>query len=464
MKKTVIIDATIRETSLTFKEKLTLVRQLSTIGADVVELGLFNGEREDALLVKTVTPFVKNTLLSARVGMTEESVDAAWAALSSAKKARLSVAIPTSVVQMEYFCHAKPDSVAVLAESLVKRAATYTDEVEFVAEDATRSEKAFLARIVTLAIEAGAKYITLCDSEGRLLPHEFAEFINDFLESCPIAKGVGIFVECSNNLSMAAANSITALGLDKKAVVGVKTSLVGKVLPKLEAVVHIITDRGDSLGLSSSVDPTGISRAISSMPWLDGVKKPLSLTVSDPLSDKEDALSRDIDLSELTKLVMELGYDLTTGDISRVHKELLGRSDNRGLTLMELETVIAEVAQKAPQTYSLCSYIVTTTDRTSPMAQVEIEKDGELRHGVSVGDGPIDAAFLATAEVVGKNYELDDFKISSVTRGQEAMGEALVRLRSRGKLYSGSGISTDIVGAAIKAYINAINKITFDER
>ena len=98
------------------------------------------------------------------------------------------------------------------------------------------------------------------------------------------------------------------------------------------------------------------------------------------------------------------------------------------------------------------------------MAQVEIEKDGEIRHGVSIGDGPIDAAFLAVERVIGTHYELDDFRIASVTRGQEAMGEALVRLRSNGRVYSGTGASTDIIGASLKAYVTALNKIVFEER
>ena len=121
------------------------------------------------------------------------------------------------------------------------------------------------------------------------------------------------------------------------------------------------------------------------------------------------------------------------------------------------------MADEVPPTYVLRSYIVNSGDRISPMAQVEIEKDGEVRHGVSIGNGPIDAAFLALEQIIGRHYELDDFQIQSVTEGTEAMGSALVKLRNDGKLYSGNGISTDIIGAGIRAYINAVNKIVFEE-
>jgi len=130
----------------------------------------------------------------------------------------------------------------------------------------------------------------------------------------------------------------------------------------------------------------------------------------------------------------------------------------------ELDTIIAGTSVEIPRTYKIKSYVINSGNIITPTANIELEKnDGEVLRGLSVGEGPIDAAFLAIEKIVGKHYELDDFKIWSVTRGYEALGMSLVKLRCNGKLYSGSGTSTDIVGASIKAYIHALNKICYEE-
>jgi 2-isopropylmalate synthase len=111
----------------------------------------------------------------------------------------------------------------------------------------------------------------------------------------------------------------------------------------------------------------------------------------------------------------------------------------------------------------LVGYLTTSGNTTSSSAHIQLEKNGKRLEGITIGDGPIDAAFMAIEQIIGHHYELDDFQIQSVTQGHEAMGNALVRLRSGGKLYSGSGISTDIIGASIRAYLNALNKIVYEE-
>ena len=133
------------------------------------------------------------------------------------------------------------------------------------------------------------------------------------------------------------------------------------------------------------------------------------------------------------------------------------------ITSKELDTIVAAAAMQVPSTYVLCSYSITASNTSSSMAHMVLEKNGEKLEGVALGDGPVDAAFLAIENILGCHYELDDFQIRSVTEGREAMGETIVKLRSGGKLYSGRGTSTDIVGSSIRAYVNALNKITYEE-
>jgi 2-isopropylmalate synthase len=160
---------------------------------------------------------------------------------------------------------------------------------------------------------------------------------------------------------------------------------------------------------------------------------------------------------------VQLGYDLSEEDRVKVYEEFCRVSRNRQVGSKELEAVIASVALQVPATYQIKAYVVNNGNVISSTAQITMEKNGETMQGISIGDGPIDAAFRAIEQIVGHRYELDDFQIQSVTEGKEAMGSALVKLRADGKLYSGNGISTDIIGASIRAYINAINKIVYEE-
>ena len=129
----------------------------------------------------------------------------------------------------------------------------------------------------------------------------------------------------------------------------------------------------------------------------------------------------------------------------------------------ELEVIITSTAMQAPPTYTLVNYVINNGNIISASAQVTLERDSKRTTGISIGDGPIDAAFLALEQIIGSRYELEDFKIETVTEGKESIGSALVKLRFSGKLYSGNGISTDIIGASIRAYINAVNKIVYGE-
>ena len=158
------------------------------------------------------------------------------------------------------------------------------------------------------------------------------------------------------------------------------------------------------------------------------------------------------------------GYELSDSDIGNVHKALVQVCEKKGAVgAKELEAVIASSAMQAPSTYHFETYTTTSSNITSSMTQIVLKNGDEVISGVSSGDGPIDSAFRAIEQCIGYHYELDDFQVQSVTEGKEALGSALVRLRNNGKLYSGNGTSTDIVAASIRAYINALNKIVFEE-
>ena len=170
------------------------------------------------------------------------------------------------------------------------------------------------------------------------------------------------------------------------------------------------------------------------------------------------------DLSAVMKAASRLGYDLSEDDGVKVYEAFRAIADKKEqVTAKELDAIVAAAAMQVPPSYVLDTYVITSGNTISSTAHLRLSKDGQMIEGVCIGDGPIDAAFLAIESITGRHYELDDFQIQAVTEGREAMGQAVVKLRSEGKVYSGRGISTDIVGASIRAYINALNKIVYEE-
>ena len=170
------------------------------------------------------------------------------------------------------------------------------------------------------------------------------------------------------------------------------------------------------------------------------------------------------EIREVLKVVSQLGYDLSDEDGARVYEEFRRVAEKKHFVgTKELDAIVASTAMQVPSTYRIESYVINSGNVITATANLTLDKQGTKLRGVSVGDGPIDAAFLAIEQIIGHHYELDDFQIQAVTEGREAMGSALVRLRSGGKLYSGNGISTDIIGASIRAYISALNKIVYEE-
>jgi len=164
------------------------------------------------------------------------------------------------------------------------------------------------------------------------------------------------------------------------------------------------------------------------------------------------------------KAALRLGYDLSEEDGKKVFEAFQTiASKKEKVTDKELDAIVASAAMQVPATYILDTYVITAGNTISATAHLKLTKAGNPMEGVSIGDGPIDAAFLAIESITGQHYELDDFQIQAVTEGRGAMGQTVVKLRSNGKLYSGKGISTDIVGASIHAYISALNKIVYEE-
>jgi 2-isopropylmalate synthase len=232
----------------------------------------------------------------------------------------------------------------------------------------------------------------------------------------------------------------------------------------LESFAAMVKNCGNRYGFYSDIRYTELHRTVKQIGWvLDNVKSAKGSVTSLVIDDEPIHLDANDDKDTVVASVIKLGYDLSEEDKSLVYQEFLRVAAKKKVGAKELEAIVASVALQVPPTYELINYVVNSGNVISTSAQITLRKDGKDMPGISIGDGPIDAAFSAIEQIIGHRYELDDFQIQSVTEGTEAMGAALVKLRSEGKLYSGNGISTDIIGAGIRAYINAVNKIVYEE-
>ena len=242
------------------------------------------------------------------------------------------------------------------------------------------------------------------------------------------------------------------------------TLAVGTNAVPLEIFAEMVKNCGNSFGFSSDIKYTQLHRIIKQINWvIENSKNGKNAVSSAEANDGNIILDKSDSIDTVMTAVIKLGYDLGEEDKSKVYEEFKRVAEKKNVGVKELDAIVASVALQVPATYKLISYIVNNGNIISSSAQITLEKDGAECQGISMGDGPIDAAFHAIEQIIGTHYELDDFQIQSVTEGKEAMGSALVKLRANGKLYSGNGISTDIIGASIKAYLSAVNKIVYEE-
>ncbi len=460
MRKIYVSDFTLRKLSeerdntLLFREKTALATGIEKFGADAIELAQVKKPKEDTIIYRTISSLC-SCKICIPVGTTHESVETAWECVKDAVKPCLQVILPVSTVQMEYLYHMKEEKMLSLLSKLVSLAKEKCDDVEFVALDATRAATNFLVKACSTAKNAGAVSITLCDDAGTCLPDDFAEIVKEVKAVCE----VNVYVSPSDLIGMASACALSSI---KAGADGVKCTVTSSNTLKCDSFAKLIKAKSDILGVSTNLITEKISTDI----------RTLGKTFSQNVSSSKEArgnetvsLDATCTLSEICSAVETLGYELSNEDLGIVLAEVHKVCKSKSIVgAKELEAIIANFAMQTPSTYHLDSYISTNSDKTASMTHITLVKDGEELIGVSTGNGPVDSAFRAIEQCVGFHYELDSFQIEAVTEGKEALGSALVKLRNNGKLYSGTGLSTDIISASIRAYINAVNKIVFEEK
>lgn len=447
--------------SLSFKEKIELAKLLDKLGVSVIELEGIENARIDSLRIKSIASAVTNSVVAVPVQLTADSPAQVWAALQQAKTPRLQVCGAVSAVQMEYLFHKKQDAMQAAIVDTIAACKALCPDVEFLADDATRADPAFLASTLKAAIAAGATTVTVCDTAGSMLPAEFAGFIKGLYEAVPELKSVNVGVRCCNTLSMADACAMASVA---EGVTELKAAVYPMDVADIANLAKLLSVRGDSFQATTSIQMTQLSRILDRVAQICQTGKAKGSAMAAAQADTGIYLTAHDDAAAVAKVAEQLGYDLSEDDRAKVYdafQRIAAKKEQ--VSSKELDAIIASAALQVPPTYKLDAFVITSGNTISSTAHIRLMKNDQPMEGVSMGDGPIDAAFVAIENITGCHYELDDFQLQAVTEGRGAMGQTVVKLRSGGKVYSGKGISTDIVAAGIHAYLSALNKIVYEE-
>lgn len=449
--------------NLTFREKLETVKLIDRLGADYIEVGYPGEGRAAALCLKSMAQTAVGAGITVSVGIDPAEADCAWECLRFAKKPRIQVCCPVSVSRMEYQCHLKPNKAADAVKAAVAHARELCADVEFMAIDATRAEADFLRDILTVAIDAGATSVTLGDVAGQMLPAEVDAFYRNLFDTVPALQRVTVGASCADELKLGAVGLVTAVGAGAGEI---KVASVPNGDVALRDAVKVLTAKEDTLQVKTNIRTVEAERLLGQMVKLIGEQKSSGSPFEDGVNAADErTFSRNDTRESISREVAQLGYELSEEDDGLVYEAFINIANKKeAVTAREIDAIVASVAMQVPPVYTIEDFIINSGSTISATAHIRLTKNGKRLEAVAIGDGSVDASFLAIEHITGHHYELDDFQISAITEGHEAMGETVVKLRAgNGKLYGGRGLSTDIVASSIYAYVSALNKIAYEE-
>lgn len=496
--KIIIFDTTLRDgeqcpgASLNINEKVEIARQLAVLGVDVIEAGFPVSSPGDFEAVKRVAKEVRGPSICGLARAIEKDIDAAYNAVKHSKAPRVHVFLATSKIHMKYKLKKAEDEILRLAVAAVKYAKTKCDDVEFSPEDASRTEREFLHKVVDAVIRAGAKTVNIPDTVGYTTPFEFSQIIKGIYENVSCIDKAVISVHCHNDLGLGVANSLAAV-LSGARQVECTINGIGERAgnASLEEIVMAIRTRNDIFkSVKTEINTKEIFKTSRLVSKLTGMLvQPNKAIVGSNAFAHESGIHQDGVLKERityeimrpedvgvtgTKMVLGkhsgrhafkerlkiLGFTLKDNQLDETFNRFKVLADKKKEVFDEdLESIIDEGMSRIPEELKLKHFHIESGDRMKPSATVQVNYKGKLYDSTSCGDGPVDACFKAVDKIIKIGGKLLDYQVKSVTSGKDALGEVSVKIGSKSGVVSGRGASTDIIEASIKAYINAVNRI-----
>jgi 2-isopropylmalate synthase len=498
----VIFDTTLRDgeqapgNSMTPEDKLRLARQLDALGVDVIEAGFPSASEGDRYGVRTIAETVRRPVIAALARCHDRDIDVAAEAVRPAARPRIHVFIATSDLHLQCKLRLTREQCVERARAAVERARRHTDDVEFSAEDATRTDLAFLCRVVAAAIEAGATTINLPDTVGYAMPAEYGAMFRAVRERVPNSDRVVFSAHCHDDLGLAVANSLAAI----EAGAGQVECTVNGIGERagnaaLEEIVMAGRVRPGAVVFRSRVNTKELYRTSQLLSHVIGVfpqpnkavvgrnafaheagihqhgvlQNGLTYEIIRPeevgVSRSTLVLGKHSGRHALERRYRELGYELDEVTLEKLYHEFTALADKKREILDEdLLALLHGRFHDAPEAYRL-THLQVTCGTVPAAAEVRLAGPWtQERSATTAGNGPIAAAFAAIAAIVERHVEVESLTVQSVTPGRDSLGQVLVQARIDGKSLSGHGASTDIVEASARALVHALNKVSHADR
>jgi len=502
MDKVLIFDTSLRDgeqspgVAFNIRDKIEIATQLERLGVDIIEAGFPASSPGDMEAVKAVAQQIKTSRLTGLARAVRNDVDACWEAIKEAKSPRIHVFLSSSDIHMMHQLLKDRETVLEMARTMVARAKGYIEDVEFSPMDSTRSEREYVYRMLEQCIEAGATTVNIPDTVGYTTPEEFREFILAIQENVKNIHKATISVHCHNDLGLAVANSLSAVRAGARQVETCMNGIGERAgNAALEEVVMAIKTRPDFFHLETNVNTRELYRTSRLVSDLTGmVVQPNKAIVGANAFRHQSGIHQDgilkmretyeiMDAREIGwpsgggEIVLgklsgrhgfkarldDLGYELTSDEFERAFAAFKELADKKPeIDDRDIEAIVGEERREEDNVFRLDLLQVSCGNQLVPTATVRLATpDGRTLVQTSTGTGPVDATYKAINALAGVENELTEFSVKSVTEGIDANGEVFVRIEKDGKSYTGRGVDTDIIVAAAKAVLQAINRLLY---
>lgn len=497
MRRITVLDTTLRDgeqapgCSMSMEHKMEIARELEKMKVDVIEAGFPVASPNDFASVQAIARMVKNCVVAGLCRATEEDIVTTWEAIRDAEHPRIHIFLATSDIHLEHKLKVDRAELLRVAESAVTLARSYCDEVQFTAEDATRSDPKFLLEVFSRVQKAGAFLVNIADTVGYATPEEMEDWVMLCKQNLP---GLLIGVHCHNDLGMGTANTLSAVGAGADHVECTINGIGERAgMAALEEVIMALKTRKQFYNAETRVETKEFYRASKLLASIIDVDLSLNKPVvgknafaheagvhqhgvmSNPLTyeimSPEDVgirstkfvLGKHSGKAALRERLDELGYQPSSRELEQIFTRFKALADvKREISDNDLEKLVfGEV--KTKHVYTLSSFVVNSGTKITATAVVHLLRKGKEYEGVAVGETAVIAAFKAIDQIVQHTYPLHHYTIQSISSGRTELGESMVQVRSGDKVITGRGIDTDIVEACIKAYLSAINKALSEE-
>mgnify|MGYP001011524039 CR=1 FL=1 len=499
--RVLIFDTTLRDgeqspgAAMSIPQKLEIARQLASLRVDIIEAGFPVSSPAQFEATRLVSEQIKGPTIAALARANSVDIESAGKAIAAAKKKRIHTFIATSPIHMKHKLKKEPDQVLKMAVEAIRCAKAFTNDIEFSPEDACRSEVPFLIEVLAAVVEAGATTLNIPDTVGYVLPYEYGQLIATLKSEVKGIDKCVISTHCHNDLGMAVANSLAGVRNGARQVECAVNGLGERAgNAAMEEVVMAIHTRPDFFGrpgaadLCTNVNTKEIYRTSQLVSQITGfVIQPNKAIVGANAFAHESGIHVDGILKERTtyeimtpetiglggsRMVLgrhtgrhgfadrckQLGYKLTKDEVEQAYQRFLLIADKKKEVFDEdVAALVSDEIRVVEQVYVLDYLHVASGTGTLPTASVKIRVRGETKIAVAFGDGPVDAAYEAIRQAMDLRPKLEEYSIRAVTAGAEALGEAMVRIRENGRTFVGRGVSTDIIEASAKAYVDAVN-------